>query len=69
MTKSYFKELCKHAISEIIESIPDGEILSVYHKEYPDGEYISIECAGFKYTHSSKGTELIEVQEGLNDED
>lgn len=67
MTKSYFKEVCKHAISNVLETVPDGENLRVYHKKYPTGEYIVIECAGFKYTHQSSGNELIEGPEGLDE--
>lgn len=69
MTKSYFKELCKHIISDVLETVPEGECLSIYHKTYPNGEYFTIECGGFKYTHQSSGKELVEAPEGLDDED
>ena len=68
MTKEFFKEICRRSISELLEGIPDGESLRIYHKHYEDGEFIKVECAGFEFTRS-RGEDYITAPEGLNDED
>lgn len=68
MTREFFKEICRRSISEILEGIPDGKDLRIYHKRYKDGEYIVIQCDGYEFRRSA-GSDSITSPEGLNDED
>lgn len=66
MSEEFFKEVCRYVTHNVLQCVPDGGLLSVYRKKYPDGEYYSIECGGFAYTHYSDGSEKIARPEGLN---
>ena len=72
MTKEFFKEYCKHIISEVLCGVPNGEELRVYRDSEDKGdytkEYFSIECCGFKYIHYGHGREAIEAPEGLDND-
>ena len=66
MSEEFFKEVCRYVTHNILQCVPDGTPLTIYRKTYSEGEYYSIGCGKYEFTHYSDGSETFTRPEDLN---